>query len=295
MIVSLPFYFLGLFSLKDIDGNRIMGTLKFLSIGITKTYGKYAIYFNTRGPNFINAITGLFIASLVIFLLYVLILTLGKNSIEQKKYISISFATSLFTHGLYAAGIVILILFYTNIHHASYVVLGSARLGFGAIIGLLSQLIATTMYCLNWFDFVVIPFVEKRKSKKEICVDEHETQESYQKTPTSSIQKLKFYLVINKGEYTGGKIELNNDEEIVIGKDARCCTVVINGKYKTISRKHCGVIRKGYKFYIKDYSSNGTFLSFDNKRLPYGIFTQVESGERFNLAKTDNEFYCQIE
>lgn len=55
-----------------------------------------------------------------------------------------------------------------------------------------------------------------------------------------------------------------------IGKDPARCQIVIDRGYKKVSRVHCGVLRKGKSFYVRDYSTNGTFRSAGDQRMQSG-------------------------
>ena len=86
-----------------------------------------------------------------------------------------------------------------------------------------------------------------------------------------------------------------NHQELLIGKDPAICSVVISKKYGKISRKHCGVMRKDYQFFIRDYSTNGIYSALDKEKIETGGgFYKLKPNEMINLAKTDIEFYCEL-
>ena len=59
--------------------------------------------------------------------------------------------------------------------------------------------------------------------------------------PQPAGNTMKALLVFTGGDYKGGKIELPNHQELLIGKDPAICSVVISKKYGKISRKHSTV------------------------------------------------------
>lgn len=297
MICSLPFYFFGFYSLRADNGEKILNTYRFFAIGLTKDYDGYRMYLFSEGPHFVNAIVILLFVSLFMMFFYLLICAFRKSTFSEEQYISLSFAFTVLIHSFYSSAVVIGVLFYSNILHASYVLLGRGRLGFSVPIVLILQLIAFFMQYFNWIDYV---YAEKRKCKDELESDAAAFEVTRATAARTNIPVQKpansFYILASKGEYKGGKISLPDNNEIIIGKDPAVASIVISGKYKKVSRKHCGIIRKGYFFYVKDYSLNGTFMSFDGTRMQSGgVLNKVEAGQKFNLANTDNEFYCQIE
>ncbi len=310
MLSSLAFYFFGFFSLKSEAGARLFGTWKFWLIGITGDYQDYYPYFYTKGPNFIKAVFGLVMCSVVAYLAYVIILIVRRSALNEKQYISLCYVFSLLTHGLYSGAALITLLFYSNGIHACYVLKGSGRLGACAYIVVLIQCVAVMIYSYNLIDYVIIPARIKHKLKKQGIKAEVEfngrrqfisgavpqpfSASPYPVKPADN--GLKCFIIGSKGDYKDGKIPLIDGQELIIGKDPKMCELIINKKYSKVSRKHCGVVRKGYNIYIKDYSTNGTFFSFDDERLQGGgILNKTVSGKRFNLAHTENEFYCQFE
>lgn len=294
ILISIPFYFFGFYSLKADNGKTILGTYRFFQIGLTNDYDVYRQYFFTEGPHFINAVVVLLIISLVMMLAYWFIFAIHKSNLTEKQYITLSFVFSFLSHCFYASAVVIGVMFYSNIFHASYVQQGQGRLGFSVAFVLTFQLASFFIQYFNFIDYVIPKKEQKAKEKVP------QVGLSKENDFSGLVQNVKtanhFYLIGSKGEYEGGKIEIPENRELIIGKDPSISSVIVNKKYKKVSRKHCGVLRKGYCYYIKDYSTNGTYLSFDGSKLQSGgILNKVESGQRFNLAKTDNEFYCQTE
>lgn len=92
------------------------------------------------------------------------------------------------------------------------------------------------------------------------------------------------------GTCAGYTFDLSSGEEIVIGKDARMSSVVIDPAYKEVSRKHVGVrfdpMRDQY--IVIDYSSNGTLLN--GSKLEKILPTYASHGAELKLANGKNIF-----
>lgn len=92
------------------------------------------------------------------------------------------------------------------------------------------------------------------------------------------------------GSCAGYNFTLNSGEEIIIGKDAKVSSVIIDPAYKEISRKHLGVcydvIRDQYR--VVDYSSNGTWAN--GEKLVPGKETYLTHGSILKLANDKNTF-----
>lgn len=97
-------------------------------------------------------------------------------------------------------------------------------------------------------------------------------------------------LVGLKGSCAGYSFDLNPGEEIVIGKDAKLSSVVIDPAYKEVSRKHVGityeVLSNAYR--VVDYSSNGT--KANGNRLTKDSPTVLPKGTIIELANGKNSF-----
>lgn len=93
-----------------------------------------------------------------------------------------------------------------------------------------------------------------------------------------------------KGTYAGYTFKIHHGEEIVVGKDARESSVVIDPIYKEVSRKHFSVSydadRGLYK--VVDYSSNGTWSN--SEKLIRGQAAYLLSGSEIKLANGKNSF-----
>jgi pSer/pThr/pTyr-binding forkhead associated (FHA) protein len=93
-----------------------------------------------------------------------------------------------------------------------------------------------------------------------------------------------------KGNCGGYTFNITTGEEIIIGKDAKMSSVVIDKAYKEISRKHVGVsydaVQDAYR--VTDYSSNGTWVN--GERLKPGVETIQRHGAVLVLANGKNSF-----
>ncbi len=97
------------------------------------------------------------------------------------------------------------------------------------------------------------------------------------------------------GYFAGKTIELV-EGQLVIGRDPRMAQLVYPQANEEISRKHCTVRfdERSQKFAIEDSSSNGTFLS-SNEKLEPGKTYFLNSGERFYLADPKEVFEVKME
>ena len=97
------------------------------------------------------------------------------------------------------------------------------------------------------------------------------------------------------GSFVGKTIEFV-EGQIVIGRDPRLAQLIYPQDNIDISRKHCTIRfdEKTYKFILEDYSSNGTFLS-PNQRLEAGKQYYINSGDRFYLANPIEVFEVNLE
>ena len=88
------------------------------------------------------------------------------------------------------------------------------------------------------------------------------------------------------GRFKGNKWAIPSSMDIVIGRSAEQCNIILNDP--NISRTHCTVRfdRKSGCFYIKDTSSNGTF-SGAGQRYAAGSFNAVVPESQFYLSSLD--------
>ena len=83
---------------------------------------------------------------------------------------------------------------------------------------------------------------------------------------------------------------INPFEEIIIGKDAKEASVVIDTAYKEVSRKHVGITYDSNSglYSVIDYSSNGTIAN--GVKMTRGIVEYYPSGTILQLANDKNTF-----
>lgn len=113
---------------------------------------------------------------------------------------------------------------------------------------------------------------------------------------TTPIQRaLKPVLKGISGHFSGNTMDLSSSQ-VVIGRDPRLCQLVYPQSVTDISRKHTTVRydEKTQSFVIEDSSSNGTFLS-SNERLTTGKPYYLKSGDRFYLSDPKNVFEVKME
>lgn len=93
-----------------------------------------------------------------------------------------------------------------------------------------------------------------------------------------------------KGSCAGYSFKLTSGEEVVIGKDAKMSSVVIDPAYKEISRKHVSICyditRDQYR--VTDFSSNGTWAN--GEKLTNGQPVYLYRGTELKLANDKNIF-----
>jgi len=93
------------------------------------------------------------------------------------------------------------------------------------------------------------------------------------------------------GMYGGATLPLQANEELVFGRGADLCHIVIADDTGNISRKHVSVAldSKNGSYIVTDFSSNGTFLSNGTRLLP-NTPTRLPSGTAIYLANPQNSF-----
>jgi len=91
-----------------------------------------------------------------------------------------------------------------------------------------------------------------------------------------------------KGEYKGAKFIIPGDEEITIGTDAAFSNVVLMAD-TALSRKHCGISFEKGRYYVTEYSANGTYKT-GGKRLSPNRREKMYSGDSIYLGDKRNIF-----
>ncbi len=86
------------------------------------------------------------------------------------------------------------------------------------------------------------------------------------------------------------------ENQLIIGRDPRMAQLVYPQQREEISRKHVTIRfdEKTHKFNLTDSSSNGTFLS-SNQKLEPGEAYYLNSGDRFYLAEPNEVFEVKVE
>lgn len=92
-----------------------------------------------------------------------------------------------------------------------------------------------------------------------------------------------------KGMFTGAQIPLASGEELIIGRSADICHIILEGV--EISRKHCVVMYDGTtgNYLVTDSSGNGTFTG-DGGRLPVNRVTALTPGSIICIGSDANAF-----
>ncbi len=121
-----------------------------------------------------------------------------------------------------------------------------------------------------------------------------------QETPAAPVTRAKqaqprLALKGISGNFAGKTIELV-EGQLIIGRDPRLAQLVYPQANEEISRKHCTVRfdQRSQKFALEDSSSNGTFLS-SNEKLEPGKTYFLNPGERFYLADPKEVFEVTME
>lgn len=79
------------------------------------------------------------------------------------------------------------------------------------------------------------------------------------------------------GQYQGFELEIQDGEEIVLGRDPQYCGLIFNNP--KVSRRHCGIRYDGqlHQYQVIDYSSNGTTF-VGGGAAKAGMYTAVPEG-----------------
>ena len=92
-----------------------------------------------------------------------------------------------------------------------------------------------------------------------------------------------------KGVWLGAIIPIRDGEEIVIGRAAGMCDLVL--PEKVVSRRHCSIVyhESTGDYSVWDWSSNGTFLR-GGKRLERNREYTLKTGAELLIGSRDNVF-----
>lgn len=96
------------------------------------------------------------------------------------------------------------------------------------------------------------------------------------------------------GQFAGQEVDFSTGS-VTIGRDPRLCQVVFQQSDTDISRKHCTVRydEASNTFTLEDFSSNGTFLS-SNQKLEQGKPVTLKPGDRFYVSDPKHVFEVKV-
>lgn len=105
-----------------------------------------------------------------------------------------------------------------------------------------------------------------------------------------TVIKTSGQLIGVKGACAGYAFELVSGEEVILGKDAKMSSVVIDPAYKEISRKHVSICydMTTDQYRVTDFSSNGTWAN--GEKLTNGQSVYLCRGTELKLANDKNIF-----
>jgi hypothetical protein len=111
-----------------------------------------------------------------------------------------------------------------------------------------------------------------------------------EKEINSAVQKKNAAIVCLAGEYVGGEFEVRDNTELIIGRNASVCNIVLGSSNKEISLKHVSIKfnSNDNKYIVTDFSSNGTFVN--GQRLTRNVPTKVNGGSIITLATDKVKF-----
>ena len=103
-------------------------------------------------------------------------------------------------------------------------------------------------------------------------------------------QSKKATMTCLTGEYTGAHFPVPAQEELLVGKDAQLCSIIVDKTHTAVSRRHMGVSYNPWKqnYVVTDYSENGTWAN--EQRLPKGMPVEIPSGTILTLADEQTRF-----
>lgn len=136
-------------------------------------------------------------------------------------------------------------------------------------------------------------FVEN--AKKEENVSSEAINQVKAEAPVPSVQPVKKVIPQTgsitgiKGMFAGAQIPLENGEEIMIGRGAEICHIILEGSL--ISRKHCAVQYDGNtgSYIVTDFSENGTYVGSGGK-LPHNKRLALSPGTVICIGNDENTF-----
>lgn len=130
------------------------------------------------------------------------------------------------------------------------------------------------------------------KDKSSFSVTEETKTDVRGKPADASFKPVSAFSVVGgtiecaAGTNRGYVYNINEGEELVIGKDPKIANIVISTEYKDVSRKHCAIKYYDSQYIVTDYSSNGTKVN--GLKLEPGLPEKVRRGSQISLGKGDN-------
>lgn len=94
------------------------------------------------------------------------------------------------------------------------------------------------------------------------------------------------------GMYRDASFPINDNEELIIGRDPSSSQIVIGENAQNVSRMHCCVTYNAATntYSINDISKNGTFTMDNKARFPHGVYSSVPAGTVIYLGDKKNSF-----
>lgn len=92
------------------------------------------------------------------------------------------------------------------------------------------------------------------------------------------------------GMYSGAIFRLDAGETITFGRDPKTSQIVLDERFKNVSRTHCSVSANAaaQTYLVTDSSSNGTFI--DGQKMDKGACVEVPRGTIIALGDQRNTF-----
>lgn len=133
-------------------------------------------------------------------------------------------------------------------------------------------------------------FVENAKKEESVSDSQPKAEQ-----PAPSVQPVKKpipqagSITGIKGMFAGAQIPLESGEEIIIGRGAEICHIILEGSL--ISRKHCVVQYDGNtgNYLVTDFSENGTYVTSGGK-LPHNKRLALSPGTVICIGNDENTF-----
>jgi hypothetical protein len=157
----------------------------------------------------------------------------------------------------------------------------------GVLVVAIIMAILATAFVLSDADTLADEMMESYYPEQQSVSDQYE-EDSFTVPLTDAIDSGS--VIGLKGTCTGYTFNITSGEEIIIGKDAKMASIVIETAYKEISRKHVGISYDVIQdlYHVTDYSMNGTWA--DGQRLQRGVRTIQHHGAVLRLANEKNTF-----